>query len=126
MKGREHQRADSTPPVNVLGYREGAQWVALALEMDLRGYGETFEAALQDLKGLAETQAAFALFKGRPAMARRPAAAVWFRRYARARLAETGRRPQSTQGPECRTGRLALPPAHLTAQRKGFVLESRR
>ena len=35
--------------INVLGYREEGQWVALALEMDLRGYGETFEAALREL-----------------------------------------------------------------------------
>jgi len=29
--------------LNILGYREESEWVALALEMDLRGCGKTFE-----------------------------------------------------------------------------------
>ena len=35
---------------DVLGYREAEDYVALALEMDLRGYGSSFAEALRDLE----------------------------------------------------------------------------
>lgn len=50
--------------LSVLGYCEDSQWAALALEMDLRGYGETFEDALADLQDLIQMQISFALYKG--------------------------------------------------------------
>jgi hypothetical protein len=59
--------------LNILGYFEDSEWVALALEMDLRGYGKTFNKALEDLKGLVAMQIGFALFKGQPEMIWRPA-----------------------------------------------------
>ena len=52
--------------VNILGYREEGQWVALALEMDLRGRGDTFEDAAAELEELIEMQVSFAYFKNKP------------------------------------------------------------
>ncbi|HKI86373.1 MAG TPA: hypothetical protein VKA53_06485, partial [Thermoanaerobaculia bacterium] len=49
--------------LRVLGYQEDGEWVALALEMDLRGYGETFQGALVELRDLVATQLSFADFK---------------------------------------------------------------
>ena len=43
-----------------LGYREDGEWVALALEMDLRGYGKTFREAMDDLRDLVLMQLSFA------------------------------------------------------------------
>jgi hypothetical protein len=71
--------------LNILGYSEDKAWVALALEMDLRGYGKTFNEALEDLKGLVAMQIGFALFKGQPEMIWRPADPVWFERFAEMR-----------------------------------------
>jgi predicted RNase H-like HicB family nuclease len=71
--------------LNVLGYREDGGWVALALEMDLRGYGETFEAALDELTELIEMQISFAAQQGMPEMVLEPADAVWFERWAELR-----------------------------------------
>ncbi len=68
--------------INVLGYKEEDQWVALALEMDIRGYGETFETALQDMLELVEMQVSFALQQGLPEMILEPAEEVWFERWA--------------------------------------------
>ena len=68
--------------LNVLGYREEAGWVALALEMDLRGYGNTFQAALKELVDLVSTQVEFAHFKGQPEILWKPAEPVWFERFA--------------------------------------------
>jgi hypothetical protein len=74
-----HHRERETPPdiaFSVLGYREDEEWVALALEMDLRGFGETFEEALDELRDLIATQISFALFKEQPEMIWTPESGV--------------------------------------------------
>jgi hypothetical protein len=75
----------STVVLNVLGYREEGEWVALALEMDLCGYGGTFGEALQELRDLVAAQIRFAQFKGQSELVWKPAEAVWFERFADAR-----------------------------------------
>ncbi len=52
--------------LSVLGYVEDGEWIALALEMDLRGYGKTFEDAQTELMDLVQAQFSFAAFKGQP------------------------------------------------------------
>ena len=47
--------------VNVLGIREDDAWCAIALEMSLRGYGETFDEALDELNRAVEAQISFAV-----------------------------------------------------------------
>ena len=47
------------PTINVLGVREDGAWCAIALEMSLRGYGRTFEAALDALRETIEAQVSF-------------------------------------------------------------------
>jgi hypothetical protein len=83
--------------LNVLGYREEDEWVALAMEMDLRGYGDTFSEALEDLADLVQTQIDFAHFKNQPELIWRPAAPVWWARFAEAQRAalEAVARPPS-------------------------------
>ena len=72
--------------VNVLGYREAEEHVALALEMDLRGYGGSFEEALRELDEQMAMQLSFALHKrGTVDMAMRPAESAYFERFAEAR-----------------------------------------
>ena len=56
--------------LSVLGYREEGEWVAVALEMDLRGYGSTFAHAATELVA---TQIYFARFKGQPELIWKPA-----------------------------------------------------
>lgn len=74
--------------LNVLGYREDDEVVALALEMDLRGYGATFDEAMADLEDQVRMQLGFALFKhGSLDMAYYPAEPVWFELFAEARHA---------------------------------------
>ena len=50
-------------PMSVLGYWEEGEWVALALEMDLRGYGKTFSDAFKNLEEAVEEQICFAVYK---------------------------------------------------------------
>lgn len=47
--------------LNVLGVREDDAWCAIALDMSLRGYGDTFDAALKALLDAVEAQVSFAV-----------------------------------------------------------------
>jgi hypothetical protein len=67
--------------VRVLGFREGDQWCALALEMDLRGYGNTFDAAQSELEKAMASQLSFALQMNKPEMALFPAERKYFDMY---------------------------------------------
>jgi hypothetical protein len=73
--------------LNVLGYRDDNEWVALALEMDLRGYGRTFNEAVKELQEIVAMQISFAHFKGQPEMILKPADPIWFERFAEVRSA---------------------------------------
>lgn len=110
--------------LNVLGYQEEGEWVALALEMDLRGYGGTFEAALADLGELVAMQIGFAQFKGQPEMVWKAAQPIWFERFAEARrehLEALGRASEVVE-PEYSVAGLPIPPAHvIEGIRQGFA-----
>ena len=103
--------------INVLGYREDDGWVALALEMDIRGYGETFESALEELIELMEMQVSFAMQNDAPEMIMESAEAVWFERWAdvrRKRLFDVwSRGADPTPDEDYRVG--AVPPPHVIA-----------
>lgn len=67
--------------IRVLGFREDDQWCALALEMDLRGYGDTFEEAEADLQKAVAMQLSFAIHKEKFEMALFPAEQKYFKIY---------------------------------------------
>ena len=73
--------------LNVLGYREDGEWCALALDMDLRGYGRTFEEALEELRGCVVEQIGFARFKNQLETIWRPAEPEYFKRFEEVRKA---------------------------------------
>lgn len=52
---------DVSLTIRVLGTREDDQWCAIALDMSLRGYGETFDDALKSLIDAMEAQISFAV-----------------------------------------------------------------
>lgn len=47
--------------VNVLGVREDDEWQAIALELNLVGFGDSFESAVADLNQTIEAQISFAV-----------------------------------------------------------------
>jgi hypothetical protein len=53
-------------PVNVMIYSDEGEWCALALEMDVRGYGATADAAVADLVDMLHAQVSFAIHNGHP------------------------------------------------------------
>jgi hypothetical protein len=53
-----------TSNVSVIAFREDSGWTALALEMNLRGYGSTVKEAIDGLVEMLVAQASFALQKG--------------------------------------------------------------
>lgn len=61
-----HVRSDIE--LRVLVYQDAdeaapGEWIAVALEMDLRGYGKTVNDALAELASVVKTQIEFAIFK---------------------------------------------------------------
>ena len=71
--------------VRVLGLREDGQWCAIALEMSLRGYGETFDEALKDLDATMEAQVSFAMQHGTLEEIWKPAEPQYVQLYDRVR-----------------------------------------
>jgi len=98
----------------VLGYREDDEWIALALEMDLRGYGATFEEAMGELEGLVDAQVTFALQQRRPEMIWKNAEPQWFTLFLDARR----RRVANLLGaapiqPDYIAADVSVPPGHV-------------
>ncbi len=125
-KTRPEDESSWTTPgavtLNVLGYREDDEWVALALEMDLRGYGHTFGEALAELTDLVGTQIRFAQFKGQSDLVWKSAEPVWFERFADARRERLNALVQDRQpsDPSYDVASLVIPPA-VTGPRPEFV-----
>ncbi|NJL29230.1 MAG: hypothetical protein HC897_15795 [Thermoanaerobaculia bacterium] len=111
---------------NVLGYREEGEWVALALEMDLRAFGQTFEAALEELAELVEMKISFAIQKQQPEMIWRRAAQEYFALYEKALRNQVEALYFAHDDHESASLRIAgvpIPPAHvIAANREGFHL----
>jgi hypothetical protein len=63
---RHSHQKHQTFEVSVITFRDGDTWTALALEMDLRGYGPTAEAANDDLGEMLMAQVSFAVQMGHP------------------------------------------------------------
>ncbi len=107
--------------ISVLGYQEDAEWVALALEMDLRGDGRTWEEALDDLRDLVFMQISFAHHKGQPEMIWKSAEGSYWQRYREAQRDALVRRltedhPQTA--PVSHAGGLEIPAAYVIAAQK--------
>lgn len=79
-------------PLQILLYRDGnyapGEWIAAALDMDLRGHGDTEDEALTDLKDLVEAQVSFASFKNEPSLITFQAEKKYFDLYEQGRLLE--------------------------------------
>lgn len=100
------------PTLNVLGVREDNAWCAIALDMSLRGYGETFEAALQALLEAVEAQVSFAVQHDNLDQIFIPAEPHYFRLYAdmkREALKRTLRSRVQSGLPDFRVGDIPLP-----------------
>jgi hypothetical protein len=79
------QRSHQTFEVSVITFREGDAWTALALEMDLRGYGPSAEAANDDLSEMLMAQVSFAVQMGHPESVWNRAADEYWRMFEDAR-----------------------------------------
>ena len=123
---KQHERAHPAISLNVLGYQEEGEWVALALEMDLRGYGETFEEALTELEDLVLMQIGFARFKGQPELIWKAAEPIWFERFAEARRDYLNALISDVEDadPEYSVAGLPLPSAHAVADLNNRFVQS--
>lgn len=72
----------------VLGLTEDGEWCAIALDMRIRAYGETFDQAFEELRDAVKAQITFALEHGGDAGISFPAEEKYIRMYAQARHRE--------------------------------------
>lgn len=100
--------------ISVLGYREDDKWVALALEMDLRGYGDTFQESLEELQNLVYMQLSFAIQKEQMDLINHPADAVWFNLFSEIRREELSS-IEADVNEDYRIAGIGLPAAHEIA-----------
>lgn len=108
--------------INVLGYQEEGEWVALALEMDLRGYGDTWEGALDDLRDVVLMQISFAHFKGEVDMIWHRAEDQYWEKFTeiqRTKLTSALADGVERGEPTHHAGGLALPPAYMVEAMRG-------
>jgi hypothetical protein len=89
--------------VRVVGYlTDEGTWAAHCLETDLVGYGNTWDAALDNLIELTEMQISFALYKQEPSLLDKPAPSHIFEMYfysqreAMRRLVSERKKPDKT------------------------------
>ena len=115
----------SSMTVSVLGYREDDDRCALALEMDLRGYGPTFRQTLDDLRETMTMQIGFAHFNNELDMILHPAEPVSCSLFAQVRndhLTVLARKGSVTESEYAVAG-IPIPPPHLiAAEKSGFSL----
>ena len=98
--------------INVLGTREDGMWCAIALEMSLRGYGETFEEALDELRRAIEAQISFAVQHDTVDQVFIPTEPHYFKLYADLKRETLKRRllaRDATGLPDYRVGDILLP-----------------
>lgn len=98
--------------INVLGVREDDAWCAIALEMSLRGYGERFDEALDDLRSAVEAQISFAVQHDNVDQVFIPAEPHYFKLYADLKRETLKRRlldREATGLPDYRVGDILLP-----------------
>lgn len=65
-------------------------FVALALEMDLRGYGDSIDSALEELRDIVMAQITFAMQQNDPSLIQFPADRKYFEMFEQAQLASLG------------------------------------
>ena len=98
--------------IGVMGIREDNAWCAIALEMSLRGYGETFEEALDELLRAMEPQLSFAVQHDNVDQVFIPAEPHYFKLYADLKRETLKRRlvnRETTGLPDYRVGDIPLP-----------------
>ncbi len=119
--GTQKKELSSGICLSVLIYRDDDEgcFAAVALEMDIWGYGKTSKKAFQELVELVEMQISFAMFKEQPELIWKAADPVWFQRFADARrdqLREQVMDISRQEEPEYKASGMPIPPAHVIAQ----------
>ena len=64
VAARKEGGVPSRMDLAVLGLREEGDWCAIALDMSIRGYGDTFDDAFEELRDAVKAQITFALEHG--------------------------------------------------------------
>lgn len=102
--------ADLEIHLDVLFTKEEGEWCAIALDMSLRGYGATREAALDDLLDAVHAQVTFALEHDTLDNIFIPAEPKYFEQYNRERLDALKRKAKREAQPSRKTQKVVSVP----------------
>ena len=114
-RSTRHHRGPSVElalTIGVLGVRENRTWCAIALDMSLRGYGQVFEEALDQLRRTVEAQISFAVQHDSVDQVFVPAEPHYFKLYADLKRETIRRRlleREALDMPDYRVGDMLLP-----------------
>lgn len=78
-------KKNKTFEVSVIVFREDSTWTAIALEMDVRGYGDTLRTAIDEVVEMTMAQVTFAVQMGHPESVWHPAEEKYWRMFKEAR-----------------------------------------
>lgn len=120
IRNMEKMRVGHHLVFGILGYKEKKTWVALALELDIRGYGKTFEAAAKEMMALVTTQVSFALFKKQPDMIWKAADPIWFEIYCQVRRESLTLPSKKPSMSPYLAASFSIPPAFVTSKVNQF------
>ena len=123
MSAASKEQDASQVNLGVLAYREGKDWVALALEMDLRGYGKTIDEAVRELSDLVAMQLSFARLKSQPELVWKPAEPQYWTLFTNAKrdqLLRSAAGSTKRRNPDIEARALDVPPPPLTAGHPEF------
>ena len=123
MSAANKEQDASSVNLSVLAYREGKDWVALALEMDLRGYGKTIDEAVRELSDLVAMQLSFARLKSQPELVWEPAEPQYWTLFTDAKrdqLLRSAAGSTKRRNPDIEARALDVPTPPLTADHPEF------
>ena len=111
--------ADMEIHLDVLVTKEEGEWCAIALDMSLRGYGTTREAAREDLLDAVRAQVTFALEHGTLDNIFIPADPKYFEQYHQDRLDALKRKAKKETQPSRKTQKAVSVPFDEVLRERG-------
>jgi hypothetical protein len=107
--------------VSVIVFREGPTWTALALEMDIRGYGPSRKAAVDDAMAMISAQVSFAVQRGHAESVWKPAADKYWRMWENARRNQFVAEVSGSEPPTDEIADLVPIPLHALKHKEAWI-----
>lgn len=110
--------------LSILGIREGAEWRAIILDMDLEAFGRSFAEAVHAAVDLVDSQIAFAMQKSQPELVLKSSEPMYWQIYHEERTRAMRRLVNAANDDRTEStveiGSVPVPPLHAQGRSKPF------